>query len=124
LKKIATILLLAVYIAFSSGIALNVHYCMGEFSGVAIGKAENDVCGTCGMDNTGCCHDDFKVVKLTDNHQPSLIKDDFQKISLLPAEPVSAQFADLPALLKFDSPQVNSPPPPKSLNILYCVFRI
>jgi len=124
MRKILTILLLAVYITLTSGVSLNVHYCMGEQSSVAIGHKDNKSCSTCGMDNKGCCHDDFRVVKLTDNHQLPILQEDLQKLSLTPPEPVVDHFSGLPLEERYKLQQDHSPPLRHSLNILYCVFRI
>lgn len=124
MRRILTILLLAIYITLTSGVALNVHYCMGELSGVAIGQKDNNSCSNCGMDNKGCCHDDVKVVKLTDNHQLPILQDDLQKLSITPPEPVVVHFPGLSLKDLYTLQKDHSPPLQHSLNILYCVFRI
>jgi hypothetical protein len=48
----------------TSGVVINIHYCMGEVATVELGHNSQDSCGQCGMDNSGCCHDDVQVVKL------------------------------------------------------------
>jgi len=56
----------------SSGIAMEIHYCMGEKAGVDFYKNTTDKCGRCGMkevDKKGCCSDDHKFVKIEDSHQ-------------------------------------------------------
>ena len=55
----------------SSGIAMEIHYCMGKQAGVEFYGTGNDTCGKCGMKDTktGCCHDEHKFVKLADSHK-------------------------------------------------------
>jgi hypothetical protein len=68
MKRAIAIFLSAVYLALASGVVVNVHYCMGKVASVAIGHAESDRCGDCGMENTGCCKDEVIVVKVDDTH--------------------------------------------------------
>jgi hypothetical protein len=56
----------------SSGIAMEIHYCMGEKAGIDYYKNTDDKCGRCGMkeqNKKGCCSDDHKFVKIQDSHQ-------------------------------------------------------
>jgi hypothetical protein len=92
MKRALTICLSVIYLAMASGVVVNVHYCMGKVASVAIGHAETDRCGDCGMDNTGCCKDEVIVVKVDDTHAlaPSMA---------LPAV-ASAALADQPQSLR------------------------
>lgn len=73
---------------------VNIHYCMGDLSSVNYGVQEDDVCGTCGMkEKKGCCHTEYKFVKLQDAHQ-------------MAKEIVS--FAQTPAMLPSGSQQPHS----------------
>lgn len=58
------------HLAASVGAGLHIHYCMGELAEVSMSvRNENKICQKCGMDNdenNGCCHDDFKFLKITD----------------------------------------------------------
>ena len=127
MKKTLAILLSVVYLAVTSGVAMTVHYCMGEVASVGIGHNESDSCGACGMEKTGCCHDDFKVVKVSDYHgspnQPSLTyKADWTATPALSIERnVPFAFASLPK-----RPVSHAPPDPggRTLCILHCVYRI
>ncbi|MBK7306880.1 MAG: hypothetical protein IPI88_07435 [Chitinophagaceae bacterium] len=71
MKKIYTGILAFVYLAVSSGIALELHYCMGEKAGIDLYGSSSDTCGKCGMSekDTGCCHDEFKFYKISDSHK-------------------------------------------------------
>ena len=70
MKKIYIGILAIVYMAVSSGIAMEIHYCMGEKAGVEFYGSGSDKCGKCGMKDTkGCCHDEHKFYKLNDSHK-------------------------------------------------------
>ena len=70
-KGLATILLL-VYFAFSSGVVINLHYCMDKLDSSRFGAAKSDICQKCGMhkdDANGCCHDEVKLIKIQDDQK-------------------------------------------------------
>ncbi len=71
MKKIYIGILAIVYMAVSSGIAVELHYCMGSKAGIELYGSSTDKCGKCGMTEkkTGCCHDEFKFYKLTDSYK-------------------------------------------------------
>lgn len=60
-----------IYLTVSSGIALEVHYCMGKLAGVDFYDADHDKCSRCGMKEKkgGCCSDEHKFYKLADAHK-------------------------------------------------------
>jgi hypothetical protein len=58
------------YMAVSSGMAMEVHYCMGKESGKEFFAADSKKCSKCGMKNRkGCCHDEHKFYKLGTDHK-------------------------------------------------------
>lgn len=71
MKKIFIGIMALVYLAVSSGIALELHYCMGDKAGVDLYGSSSDTCGKCGMTekDSGCCHDEFKFYKISDSHK-------------------------------------------------------
>jgi hypothetical protein len=71
MKKIAVAILTIVYMVVSSGIAMEIHYCMGKKAGVDFFGAKDDKCGKCGMieKKGGCCSDEHKFVKLEESHK-------------------------------------------------------
>ncbi len=59
----------------SSGIAMEIHYCMGEKAGIDFYKNSDDKCGRCGMkeqNKKGCCSDEHQFLKLDDSHQKAI----------------------------------------------------
>ena len=71
MKKIYIGILAVVYMAVSSGVALQLHYCMGDKAGMELYGSATDKCGKCGMTekHSGCCHDEFKFYKINDSHK-------------------------------------------------------
>ena len=56
--------------ATSSGIAMDVHYCMGKQAGIEFYGNENKKCGRCGMtEKKGCCSDEHSFYKLDAAHK-------------------------------------------------------
>jgi hypothetical protein len=126
MKKVLATILAFTYLALASGVVVSVHYCMGEVAGVAIGHSNADTCGTCGMENDGCCHDDVSVVKVQDSHAMATAQVDLLKAEY--AVQQREQPFHVPAVLSaaYAHPVAHGPPdaatPP--LHILHCVFRI
>jgi hypothetical protein len=71
MNKIFTGILAFLYMAFASGIVVNIHYCMGKPDSVGYaGNNSRDICSRCGMENKkGCCHNELKIVKIADDQQ-------------------------------------------------------
>jgi uncharacterized protein YfcZ (UPF0381/DUF406 family) len=126
LKKLLAISLAVVYLAISSGVVVNIHYCMGEIAEVVLGHKSSDTCGKCGMENKGCCHDDVKVVKIQDSQSVASINTHFAKAEAqAPAyHELSYAATVLPVSIIV---QTAHAPPGKAevpLHIRNCVFRI
>jgi hypothetical protein len=72
MKKISAAILLTLYIAFSSGVIINLHYCMDRYDSFQLGAAKSDVCSKCGMhksDANKCCNDEVKIFKIDNDQQ-------------------------------------------------------
>ncbi|WP_407527039.1 hypothetical protein PDL71_06585 [Lacibacter sp. MH-610] len=74
LKKLLIAFIAMFYLAVSSGMAVNIHYCMGKISSVTFGYENDDndeTCGKCGMNQSEshCCNDEIQFIKLTDVQQ-------------------------------------------------------
>lgn len=111
----------------SSGIAMDVHYCMGKEAGTDFFAGENKKCGKCGMqDKKGCCHDEHKLYKLGTDHKTVSADINFG-IAEQDLPPVFSPFNHfLPASLAVEKPADNSPPHYSQSNICIrnCCFRI
>ena len=112
----------------SSGIAMDIHYCMGKKAGVDFYKTENDKCGNCGMKekNNGCCHDEHKFHKLEDSHKNVYNNISFDAGEFAIVTEYSLFTWQLPTTPANTIVHNNSPPgytrPPTC--IMNCVFRI
>lgn len=128
MKKAVIAILAILYVTVASGVVVNVHYCMGRIASVEYGYDDHDVCGKCGMsgEKKGCCHTEYKLVKLQDEHR--LVQ-------------ASVSFPELPAIVPVQTSFLQQPlsgveaclslsyhsPPDFRLNIVYLrnsVFRI
>jgi hypothetical protein len=115
--------------AVSTGIAMEVHYCMGKLAGVEYFGEEKENCGKCGMKEVGkngCCHDEHKFVKLEDSHKQALNAIDFKYTPLAILNPIPFFLWNKPKVVKekilitYTSPPIYKP----DACILNCVFRI
>lgn len=69
MKKAVVLLLAVIYITLTSGVAVNVHYCMGKIAGTTYGPEREHQCDRCGMEKrSGCCETEHKLVKADDDH--------------------------------------------------------
>lgn len=115
------------YLGITSGVMLNIHYCMGEKDSMGYGIDESDHCGKCGMnDKNSCCHSEYKLLKVQDAHVFSAaVRHD--AAPALATEPKPFTFADLTYHSRVtDTCQYHSPPDPRvnQLRFYQRVFRI
>ena len=92
MKKASVILLAILYFAVSSGMIVNLHYCMNRFASadfsLVSGKTQCDKCGMYKAKSHGCCHDEVKLVKLQDDqNRESGVLFDFSVSRLLATVP-------------------------------------
>jgi hypothetical protein len=129
MKKALFSIFSLIYFVVASGVAVNIHYCMGQLSSVdyAYNKGNGDTCGKCGMENKkGCCHNESKFVKLTDDQQLAKAGITFEK----PGTTINTTFLSfsIPAqgAEKSFALQYHSPPDPRltSVYLHNSVFRI
>jgi len=128
MKRAIIAILAILYLIITSGVVVNVHYCMGRFASVDYGYDGHDVCSKCGMPGkkSSCCHTEYKFIKVQDEHQLAKVQLQFSQLpAVLPVFP--AFFAQtLSGKDQYLALQYHSPPDPR-LNSVYlsnCVFRI
>ncbi|MBA3674196.1 MAG: hypothetical protein H0W75_04435 [Chitinophagaceae bacterium] len=126
MKKFLVTILAIVYLGVSSGVAMTIHYCMGKVSSVEL-LTHNDKCSKCGMKSgSGCCKDEFKIVKLTDSHK--LIINDINISAPVAIINNSKSIFDSNVFLTQITSDFNNHSPPLSQGISLCilnsVFRI
>lgn len=113
----------------SSGIAMEIHYCMGERAGADFYGSSSDKCGKCGMteqNKKGCCHDDNKFFKLADSHKKAANDFSFFQHEILPVPSYALYNWNIPVAGANTITNNNSPPgyQPPPARILHGVFRI
>ncbi len=132
MKKFAVIIVAILYFAVSSGVIVNMHYCMNRFASADVGYATSQKdCGTCGMHKEkshGCCHDEVKLVKIDDDqNKGSQFVVDWTTVKApvaVPSQFIAASF------IQTGEPATNLPgdSPPllhgQDTYLQLCVFRI
>ena len=123
MKKIFLYLLSFIFIITSSGVMVNMHYCMGKLAGTSMSWVSNSPkkCGKCGMEKSkkkgkGCCHDSKKLIKnvFDQNIANSFFNVDHQ-LALLPN---SSNFETVSIVVSDDTKQSNfSHAPPDQLGV-------
>jgi hypothetical protein len=127
MKKIFIGIMTLVYMVVSSGIAMEIHYCMGKQAGVEFYGKESDRCSKCGMkDKKGCCSDEHKFYKLSDSHKNvtndiKFTTGDVAVVTEYPSFDWQLPVAATAIAATNYSPPGDTGP---SLNVLHCVFRI
>jgi len=66
LKKLALILFSVFYLASSSGLALNLHYCGGKLKSIGINQYKEEACCGKKMKSKGCCDNKTTFIKAFD----------------------------------------------------------
>jgi hypothetical protein len=131
LKKISITILAVFYLVVTSGVMMNIHYCMGKVSSVSFihEKDHSDgSCNKCGMDKTEnhCCKDEAKSIKLSDTHQS--LSYSFELASLSSVQPQRYILLNEAEQGVSGFPIINySSTPPKTFNKVYLdvnTFRI
>jgi hypothetical protein len=128
MKKIYIGILAIIYMAVSSGIAVELHYCMGSKAGIELFGSANEKCGKCGMTEkeTGCCHDEFKFYKLSDSHKNVLNEISFTAAWVAIVSDYNIYNWQIPANTTLQAINNHSPPGyiKPDVCIINCVFRI
>ena len=128
-KKLFLSILTFLYMLSSTGIAMEVHYCMGKKAGVDFFKVENQKCKKCGMTEKkgGCCKDEHKFYKLKADcknvYQLSVLSfKSFDLIGDYYSKP-QLSYSSCSKLVRnnnYSPPDKNTP----AVFILNCVFRL
>ncbi len=128
MRKLFFTIIAILYLGMSSGIAMEVHYCMGKKAGIDFFGDKNDKCSKCGMKEKkgGCCTDKHHFVKIEDSHQKTINNIDFSWIGLDAITPVGGyiSFTKSPIITTTASNYSlpNYSPPERC--VLHCVFRL
>ncbi len=114
--------------ATASGVALDIHYCMGKRAGVDLYESGSDKCGRCGMkeQKKGCCHDEYQFHKLEDSHKNvsnniSFEAGEFAIATIYPVYEVKLIETPVAAVVHNNSPPADAG---RQTCIRNCVFRL
>ena len=128
MKKLALILLTAVYMLSTVGLAVSQFYCCGKFKSESISfvaeKQQN-----CQGDNEkpGCCQTTHHYLKISDNHFASQLDFSFEKfLSILHTDFPSVELAAPQMQLTIAANNIHAPPllQGNPIYILNCTYRI
>ena len=127
MKKGLVLLLALNYILLTSGIVVNIHYCMGRVAGVTYGHEAELQCDKCGMEKKdGCCETEHKLVKGDSDHLlAKTVSTPFLITTAVP--PVYPDFiAQVPSQKELYNSRYHSPPDFRGnhLSVHNSVFRI
>jgi hypothetical protein len=122
MKRFFATILAFIYLSFSMGATVHLHYCMGKLMSWGLIDKEAKNCATCGMAKKtndtncvtakmGCCKDEHKEIK-TEKDQ-KLVQSELQ-ITFLSTETVADYFQSLPdfriSSFSIEYPNANAPP--------------
>jgi len=126
MKKTVALILAFMYLGLTSGLAVNIHYCMGKIADVQLDAYKETSCACGKSKKMPCCNHHYEVVKVNDEHQQAAAD-----ISIKTPQIALNTFNDLIALLSLpQTPQevkaAHAPPllSPPDIYIQHCVFRI
>lgn len=130
MKHVLISFIAVLYFIISSGLVMNIHYCMGKVSSVQMNKLASKGCKCSKSEQEtapkSCCKTELKMVKLQDSHKASSADYVFQA----PVTPVSVytSYLQLPLLNAVSKvyADINAPPllSGQDTYLLNCVFRI
>jgi len=128
MKKIVALFITVLYLAVSSGLAVEIHHCMGKVADISLSSSKSDNCSSCGMpkDSGSCCKDELKFVKLQDSYKLLTLNYELA-VPETPLQYNTFVSNDLfSSGASFSTAAGHSPPryPATSLCIINCVFRI
>ena len=118
MKKLLIFTLAFLVLLSSSGVMMNMHYCMGKFTGSSISLSYNSAsnCTSCGMEKKanatkGCCHDSKTLLKSSTDQK--LLNVEFRLIKSYPIVLFNNgyQFTELKFLSVNNNSFIVSPPP-------------
>jgi hypothetical protein len=130
MRKFIVTILAAVYLVASTGASVSIHYCMGKLVDWTLDNDQKIHCSYCGMAKNGsaegCCKDDQKFVKNTDDQKTAATVE----LIILSSASLPSSFIDKPehlfSSLTEGSPNANAPPRTSSVPVYLsnCVFLI
>jgi hypothetical protein len=130
MKRFLTYIIAFIYLTFSVGATVHLHYCMGEFVKISLSDTNSGSCAKCGMDthaaDNDCCKDVQVSAKISDAHYSTPVNHTFEyPYALIVSYPLLVD----DAVHQIENSQVSSPVNQSStgespLYIQFCNFRI
>jgi len=128
MKKIIVAILAFLYLGVSSGIAMEIHYCMGKKAGFELYGSDNSKCGKCCMkeEKSGCCNEEHKFYKLNDSHTNVSIDLSVETAPAIVTNTIFSYDWQIVPTLLLNKINNNSPPVATgpSACIMNCTFRL
>lgn len=128
MKKVLASILLLLYVTVSSGIVINLHYCMNRLDSAKLGVVKSEVCNKCGMatdELNSCCHNEVKIIKIQDVQKINELNYNFISFKAIAAYHSYLFVEQLSAVNGYSFINNHSPPINKQDTYLVnCVFRI
>ena len=86
MRKLTFSLVVAVYLLLSTGVVVQLHYCMDRLAAIGLFTSDHQAtCDDCGMEmdqDNDCCHDQTDVIKLVQDQTANQIPNyQFKQIS-------------------------------------------
>ncbi|CAN5452330.1 hypothetical protein BH10BAC3_BH10BAC3_38630 [soil metagenome] len=128
MRKWFLLLISFCYLASSSGVAVQWHYCMGKLRSIDVGfSSHEESCSKCGMKKkeNSCCNDAVNISKLTDDHQQAnAVTFNSLKVATLPEVYSFIKSSEAYIDAENISDRIYPPPGlPNNRTVLFCVFR-
>lgn len=131
MKKALIVILSFFYLSSSVGATVHLHYCMNRLVDWSLWNDNDKKCAKCGMEksqeeDSGCCKDEHKQVKLDNDHKASVNFLLSHLVSIAVPSPLFELFdIKLPTVTE-KNPLSHAPPRSSDISVYIrnCVFRI
>jgi hypothetical protein len=126
MKRFIVTILALLYFTVSSGMVMNIHYCMGKIRSVKLQATAKKMCGCKKQqEKKSCCKTEHKLIKVQDSHKASAAGIDIAApVALLPEQPFQV-YTPAATIVRLHSVNNNSPPGTGTdIYLRNCVFRI
>lgn len=130
MKKVILSIVLICYLAVSTGVMVNSHFCMNKLASTQVFGGKSKQCGKCGMHMDkahGCCRDESTIIKMDNDQKQASVIADLHPDMGIPVSTVSAFIQTSFYNTPFISSYTDHPPPLLSGQDTYLqiqVFRI
>ena len=91
------------YLAVTSGVIVNSHFCMDKLDSTQLFATSSKVCGKCGMHTDkshGCCRDEVKILKVDSDQKLNPVLNfeipSLEAIVMIPSEFIITSFYNAP----------------------------